>query len=417
MNDSHLRRRPPIWLASAAVASAWASLYAIGIWIYLFFVLPVHEDVRMTYVAAQAGLRYGWSTIYDQAILLSLSSSFPPGQRKIDSLYTYLHPPLFAWVFAPLTALPEPAAYVVWTLVSLAAFIFAWRIAAPYSGLAKVTLLLLAIGLWPILLAFYYGQPTTLVLGLVAGSWWLCRRDRFLAAGIALALATFLKPQMVLLIIPALAVSGRYRVVIGWGAGCVVLGVATVVALGPAGLESWWQALKNGQVYSHHTANTLIHFFGFGPMTVLLWTIQGAAALIVARRQRHQTEMVYAAALLGTATIAFHFHELDYSILVLAAWLFLRTSPPLWQRVWLIVGVATLEVMAFGSQAVRPAWDLATHAPPLIWDATWLAILVVAALKEKDFIESPRHRFDAIGTIRPALASKEASSRPNGGAG
>ena len=153
-------RRPPLWLAAAAVASGWAALYTIGRWTLLFAVDPVHEDVRLTYVAAQAGLRYGWPTIYDQAILRSLSQSFPAGQRHIDSLYTYVNPPLLAWLFAPLTAFPEPVAYGLWTLFSLGALIAAWRIAAPYTGAAKLTLLLVSIGLWPVMLAFYFGQPT-----------------------------------------------------------------------------------------------------------------------------------------------------------------------------------------------------------------------------------------------------------------
>src|SRR5437016_3150399 len=99
-------------------------------------------------------------------------------------------PPLLAWIFAPLTVFPEPVAYVLWTAISVAALVFAWHLAAPYQGLAKLTLLLVAIGLWPVMQAFYYGQPTFLVIALVAVAWWLIRRDQMLAAGIALALAT-----------------------------------------------------------------------------------------------------------------------------------------------------------------------------------------------------------------------------------
>src|SRR5437667_331770 len=211
-------RRPPLWLAAAAVASGWAALYTIGRWTLLFAVDPVHEDVRLTYVAAQAGLRYGWPTIYDQAILRSLSQSFPAGQRHIDSLYTYVNPPLLAWLFAPLTAFPEPVAYGLWTLFSLGALIAAWRIAAPYTGAAKLTLLLVSIGLWPVMLAFYFGQPTMLVIALLAATWWLAAHDRPFAAGVALALATFLKPQDLALVPVVLLVSGRGRPVAGWAA-------------------------------------------------------------------------------------------------------------------------------------------------------------------------------------------------------
>jgi Glycosyltransferase family 87 len=371
-------RRPPLWLAAAAVASGWAAIYSIGRWILLFALGPVHEDVRMTYVAAEAGLRYGWSTIYDPATLSALSKSFPANVSHIDSLYTYLNPPLLAWLFAPLTVFSEPLAYVLWTVLSLAALVLAWRIAAPYSGLAKITLLLLAIGLWPVLLAFYFGQPSMILLALVAAAWWFCAHDRPLAAGAALALATFLKPQDVILVPVALLVSGRYRSVAGWMAGCAVLSLASIATLGSSGLISWYEALKLGQANSAHTEYTLAYLFGFGPWTYALWGLQGAAALFVARRRKVEPEMVFTAGVLGSAAVAFHFHELDYSVLVLAGWLFLCTSPPLWHRLWLLVGVATMQVMTYG-----------LAAPQLIWDASWLAILAAGSVAGRGVIATP----------------------------
>ncbi len=78
--------------------------------------------------------------------------------------------------------------------------------------------------------------------------------------------------------------------------------------------------------------------------------------------------MVFAAGLLGSLAVSVHLHLYDYSTLVLAAWLFLRTDPPLWQRLWLLVGVLTMQALALG-----------LPAPQLIWDAGWLAILVVSS--------------------------------------
>src|SRR5438270_9393827 len=124
-------RRPPLWLAAAAVASGWAALYDIARWVLLFALDPVHEDVRMTYVAARAGVQLGWPAIYDQAVLRSLSTSFPAAQQHIDALYTYLNPPLLAWLFAPLTVFPEATAYGLWTLISLAALVASWTVMAP----------------------------------------------------------------------------------------------------------------------------------------------------------------------------------------------------------------------------------------------------------------------------------------------
>ena len=369
------KRRPPLWLLAAGGVSLFAAAHAIAVWIYLYLAMPVHEDVRLTYVAAEAGLRYGWSSIYDEPTLRALSASFPPDQQRIDALYTYLHPPLVAWLFAPLTAFSEPLAYLAWTVISLVALVFTWHLVAPYLGVAKAALLLLAIGLWPVLSTFYYGQPNLLVLAGVAASWWLTKQNRPFLAGTMLALATFVKPQLMWLLPLAIVVSGRVAVVAGWAIGCAALGVVSAFALGPGGLSSWFHALQGGQADPSHTVNTLIHFFGVGPVTFALWLILGLAALFVAYRQREHLDTVFAAGLLGTTLVAFHFHELDYTVLILAAWFFLRTSPPIWQRLWLIPGLAAVELTGLGI-AFGGAWDLPSHGLVIAWAASWLAILV-----------------------------------------
>ena len=376
---STARARPPLWLTASGIASLLFGAHAIAVWIYLFRAMPLHEDVRMTYVASEAGLRFGWAAMYDQSTLRMLSSAFPPDQQRIDALYAYLHPPLVAWLFAPLTLFSEPAAYLLWTAISLVGLVFAWHLAAPYSGVAKVALLLVALGLWPVLASFYYGQPNMLVIACVAASWWLVKRDRQFVAGLVLAVATSLKPQIIWMLPLVLLVSGRIRAVTGWVIGCAVLGVLTALALGTDGLTSWWHALQANQADPAHTANTLIHFFGFGPLTFTLWLLLGLGAVFVANRQRANPEIVFTAGLLGTTLVAFHFHELDYSVLVLAAWLFLRPSPPLWQRLWLLVGIAAAELTALGIE-YGPSWDVAAHGPVIAWTAAWLVILVGSAL-------------------------------------
>lgn len=357
--------RPPLWLAAAALASGWGAVYTILRWTVFYIAFPLHMDVRIWYVAAEAGLRYGWATIYDLDTLRSLSSSFPAGEHYINASAAYPYPPLLAWLFVPLTAVSEPVAYLLWTLISLGALVWAWYIAAPYQGLPKLTLLLLAIAMWPVLLSFYFGQAIIVMLALVATAWWFCAQERPLAAGIALALATALKPQLVILIPLALLASGRYQAVIGWMVGCALLGVASIVALGPSGLMGWWQSLKYVQADPAHTASTLVYMFGLGPLTYALWAVEGAAALVIARWRRSELEIVFAAGILGSVAVSFHLHQADYSMLILAGWLVLRTAPSLWHCVWLLVGILTMQAMT-----------LAPPPPQLIWDAGWLGILM-----------------------------------------
>jgi Protein of unknown function (DUF2029). len=358
-----------LWLAAAAVAAGWGAMYSIGRWTLAFMLAPIHADVRIWYVAATAGVRYGWSTIYDLDTLRFLSSSFPAHEQGVDTLTAYISPPLWAWLFVPFTTVPEPVAYGLWSLVSLGALVWAWHIAAPYSGLAKFTLLLLALATWPVLESFYFGQPVILLAALGALVWWLCAHDRPNAAGAVLAVATAIKPHLVILVPVALLVSGRYRPLVSWAVVCTLLAAAFVVSLGTSGLVSWWHALKYVESNPENAYYTLGGQLGFGPLTYVLLAVQGAAALLIARWRRSSLETVFAVGLIGSVTVGIYLHQSDYSMLVLAGWLILRTSPPLWHRLWLLIGFITMQALTLGPPT-----------PQLIWDAAWLAILVVTSL-------------------------------------
>jgi hypothetical protein len=360
-------QRPPLWLAAATIAAAWGALYSVARWLIGFITFPIHEDIRYDYVAAEAGLRFGWSRIYDFATLRMLSQTFPAGENGIGADGTFISPPPLAWLFVPLVAFPEPVAYVIWTLVSLAALVWAWHIAAPYRGLAKFSLLLLALALWPVMQAFYYGQPAVPILGLVALAWWLMRRERPILAGLALAVATALKPQVVVMIPVALLVTGRWRVVAGWAGGCAVLALASALALGSAGLAGYLEALKLVQSDAGHAYFTPAYLFGLSPVTYVILVLQGAACVAVALRRRDDLDIVLAVGLLGSLMVSIHLHQTDYSNLVLAAWLVLRGSPPIWHRLWLAAGILTMQLLSLG-----------LPVPQLIWDVGWLAMLGLA---------------------------------------
>ena len=296
-----------------------------------------------------------------------LSQSFPAGENTIGADGTFISPPPLAWLFVPLVAFPEPVAYVIWTLVSLAALGWAWYVAAPYRGLAKVSLLLLALGLWPVMQAFYYGQPAVPILGLVALAWWLMQRDHPSAGGVALAVATALKPQVVVMIPAVLLVTGRWRAVAGWAGGCAALAVVSALALGTGGLASYWEALKLVQSDVGHAYFTPAYVFGFGSLTLAILVLQGAACIAAAIKRRDEIDVVFALGLLGSLMVSVHLHQMDYSNLVLAAWLVLRGSPPMWRRIWLLSGILTMQLLSVGQPI-----------PQLVWDVVWLAMLGAA---------------------------------------
>ena len=326
--------------------------------------LPIHDDVRYDYVAAEAGLRYGWSRIYDLDLLRALSAGFPAPQNTIYSAGTFINPPLLAWIWAPLVAFPEPVAYALWTVIGLAAYVWAWYVAAPFHGLGKVAMLLAGLALWPVMEAFYFGQPTLLVLALVATSWWLMRRDRAIAAGVALAFATALKPQVVIMVPVCLLVARRWRPIIALAASGAVLAGVSAASLGASGLREFWQTLLWIQTDPGHSFFTVAYLFGMGPVTYAVLAVQGALCLVIAARRREDLDIVFALGLLGSVMVSFHLHQADYSNVLLAAWLVLRGAPSPLHRAWLAAGVITMQVLTFGQPA-----------PQLAWNLLWLLIL------------------------------------------
>jgi len=328
----------------------------------------VHLDFATFYIASEAGIRTGWSSMYDRATLQSLASAHGLAHDYISSAQVFVNPPLFAWLLIPLTVLPIGAAYFVWTILSLAALAWAWYLAAPYTGLGKLTLLLVALAIWPVLNAFFYGQPSMVIVGLVATAWWLGARGNPTWAGVALAFATALKPQAVFLIPLAILVSGRYRIFASWAVTSSVMALVTVAALGSTGLANWWQALNFLQSNPTHSHVTLAYVFGQGPVAYALEALQGVAALVVAWQRRTNIEVVFAAGIVGSLAASFHLHAPDYASLVLAAWLVLRAAPPLWHRLWFLAALPAMQLLTLGQPV-----------PQLIWDAAWLAMLGVSS--------------------------------------
>ncbi len=348
-------RRPPLWLAALAMAAFWGAVYDLGRWTVLFALNPVHLDFRIFYVAAKAGLQKGWSSIYDVSVLRALSTGFPATERFVDSRSAFINPP-----------------------VSLGALVLAWYLVAPYRGLAKVSLLLLALTVWPVMESLYWGQPSLEILALVALSWFLTQRGRPVAAGVALALAVALKPNIVILVPLALLVSGRFRVFAAFVIASAVVGLAELAVLGQSGVASWLSTIQYVQSDAGHSFFTMARLFGRGPVTYGVEALLAAVAIFIAYRRRKDVDVVFAAGLIGSVASAFHLHQPDYSLLVLAAWLVLRTSPPVWHRVWLLSGVLTMQLITLGQPI-----------PQLLWDVVWLVILVAGSVSRPDSPPSP----------------------------
>lgn len=315
----------------------------------------VQDDFRLAYLGAHLVAGRGWPRLYDFAAQRSEAAQLGFNWQP------YVTPPPLVALAAPLSALPFEPALALWTGLLLAALVAGWWLAAPGAGAARWMHLALALGLFPAAFAVAVGQPAPLVLLAVAGAWSRLRRDRDVLAGLCLG-ALALKPQLGLLIPPALLVAGRWR---AGASALAVLGLAAAASallLGGDGLDRYRAALADAATWSLTRRFTIADVLpAAGP-----WAAAGVVALtaVAARRGRAQVEIPLAAGLAGSLLVTPYIGLQDFAMLLLAGWLILRTRPPLWMAALLGGGYVLLEVAL-----LEPSWPL------VLWRLLLLAAL------------------------------------------
>jgi alpha-1,2-mannosyltransferase len=350
-------RLPPIWLSASALTAAIAVAFGIGRWVDHFKADPSAQDIRVWIVAARIGLTHGWSHIYD----LDLQRA-----QAIDLAHIYLSPPPSAWAVVPLVGLSTPAAYVVWTLINLVLFVAIGWLVCPGTRFTKVTLILVGLAIWPVHYQFWLGQWVVVTIALVGLSWWLLDRDRHVAAGVVLALAMAAKPQDAWLVPVALLASGRWRAGVAFAVAGAALAAASLATLGPSGLSAWMNDLALARSNPFTGPMTYSSLFGHNALAAGVEIAFGLLAVALAWYRRDRLDLVFALGLLGTLGSASYLHEDDIAMLVLGAWIVLRSQPSLRMKVWLLAGIAAAQFISIGMPI-----------PMLLWEPVWLVVLLL----------------------------------------
>lgn len=383
-------RLPPLWLSAAAMTAAITVAFGIARWVEHFITNPYEQDFRLNYVAAKIGLTYGWSHIYDLDLERKLTAGFAPLGVAIDSYHNYVTPPPLAWLFVPLTVFSVSAGFAVWTVVSLAALVAAWWLVCPGKGLGRVTLLLIALALWPMHYMFWLGQTTAVSIALLALTWWLLERERWAPAGAVMALALFIKPQLLLLLPVALLVSGRWKPAVYCALASGILGVISVLSLGQHGIDSYFNSVNFTKGNPIHSVLTFA-WFGRGPLATGLEVIAGLAALVLAWYRRDRMDLVFALGIVGSTASAFYLHEYDAAVFVLPAWILLRSRPSVPQQAWLLIGIVAAQLIAIG-----------VFRPMVLWEAGWIGLLGIEPwlAAQVPQMRSLGHYMSAIKSVR-----------------
>jgi hypothetical protein len=373
-------------IAAGAVTAVLFAGFDLYQWALAYASDRFHNDLTFYYVAARIGLNDGWPSIYDLDLQQKGLDALGSGIHVAD-LARYISPPPVAWSALPLTALPFPVAYGVWSVLLLVALVVTWRLATPGQGRVRLVHLAAALGWLPIIYGLQLGQPGLFVALGVAASYALLRAERPIWAGVALGVLA-LKPQLAFLVPVALLVAGRYRAFAGSALALGLLALASAVALGTSGISAYEARLSFAAAVPVNRALTLAPIIGSIPVTrVVQAAIAVWALALVYRLRRRGPELIFVPALIGGLLASPYLHLDDLVMLGLAAWLYLRTGRPAWTSALVLAVVIAAEGM--------PIWG------PLPVIATELASLVLLSVLALHEDETGQERFLSLGLSPP----------------
>jgi hypothetical protein len=255
---------------------------------------------------------------------------------------------------------------LIWVTASAAGLIAAWRIAAPGSGPSRVIWLLGAFAWYPVLYSLALAQPDVILALVVAAGWKLAQSGKPFLAGAVLGLSV-LKPQLTLLLPLVLLMSGRWKIAGAWAGTAAALAIVSLLVIGNQGLADYLSLINEARGVANNRYYTLAYLLGPYLLSYIAQGIVVAITVVGAYLNRHASlERLFALGLVATMLGSTYWHVQDFTILVLAAWLFWRDHPPAWQRWWLLVIAIAGEF----------AWPL-TPLPILVGVLVWFGCLIV----------------------------------------
>ena len=202
-------------------------------------------DLDVFYSASRAWLL--GTNPYDNANLNAVFRA-AGGEKPLD---LSLNPPVTFVVLAPLAALPWGVAEKAWTLLNVLLTGLCLLVGASLAGLRlgqrRTTFFLaFALALAPFHTAISQGQLTVVVTALVVLALAADLRGRAALAGVALGLATAMKPQMGLLFLLLELARLRWRALVGAAGTLALLAGVAVGRMALAGVDwlpSWQESL------------------------------------------------------------------------------------------------------------------------------------------------------------------------------
>jgi hypothetical protein len=284
--------RTLLFALNIAIAASYVGLWLIAAREGLFW----RADFTQLYTGATMARAGAGDQLYDLASQARYQQQILAGRSFADGLLPFNYPPHVALLLAPLSLLPLPAAFALWTALQLGLLALAARLigalSAGWAAAERRQLLVAALALPALLGTLMRGNVSLLLL--VALLLWLRARrgGRPLAAGAWLA-AQLIKPQLAALPLASLLGGRRWAelaAAAAWGAGLLIV----------SGLALGWEAWL-GYPAMLRFSNAAYDAYGIHPP--LMYNLKGMLAWALGPQQASLISLISSAgfglALLG----------------------------------------------------------------------------------------------------------------------
>lgn len=316
---------------------------------------PVGADFLQFYAAGYAARTGQTARLYDLPFQWQLQQQIAGPENQ--QLYGFITPPHLAWLYAPLSALPFGLAFGLWSIFGI---VLLW-VSLRLLGARNAWPFVWSLTWYVVFTSVSYGQNSLLSLALLAGSYWLWRRQRLFSAGIVLSLLMY-KPQLTIgvALLWLLEPHRNLRALLGF-----VIGTSFTVGLSFLLLP---EPSASYVTFARTVLPRLPHWLDFPlwnlhtirgfwylllPKAVLLadvlsvvLTSGGIAAFVCFwRRYRGNSPLLYAGAICLTWWLTPHAMIYDLVILLIPAYLLWRAIPEArgdWRAVFGVAWLATL---------------------------------------------------------------------------
>ncbi|HXE89946.1 MAG TPA: glycosyltransferase family 87 protein [Terriglobales bacterium] len=224
------------WLALALVLIS----YALFIHGYKQHILLGWVDFRSMYTAAWMVRDGAGETLYDISAQWEAFRRYSPSAEPLP----FNHPPFEVPLFLPFTYLSFGRAYVTWLalnvlLVGVLAVVLT-RVSAAPPGMPTLGVAAACFSFFPTAYMFLQGQDSIFIAIGYTLAYAALRRGREDWAGFLIGLGLY-RFQLVLPVVLVFLLRRRWRVVIGFAAACVLLGLVSL------GVTGWEGALRYPQ--------------------------------------------------------------------------------------------------------------------------------------------------------------------------